>query len=80
MLQVKWHSFRIPSGCSLVAVWGLQVLLPQAFEPWHNERQYHAEDEVGHDNHATIGARPMGGEVPGGTGGDLITDDCSHAR
>ncbi|KAJ5501401.1 hypothetical protein N7453_006218 [Penicillium expansum] len=45
--------------------------------------KYHAEDEVGHYNHAsraTIGARPMGGEVPGGTGGYLSTDDCSHAR
>lgn len=83
MPQVKWHSFGIPPGCSLVAVWEFRVLLPRAFERRRDERQYHAEDEVGHDNyasHATIRARPMGGEVPDGRGGELSTDDCGHAR
>lgn len=39
MPQVKWHSFRILPGYSLVAVWGLRVLLPQAFKRWRDERQ-----------------------------------------
>jgi len=73
----------MPPWYSLVAVWEVRVLLPQAFERRRDERDYHAGDEVGHGNHAsraTMEARPIAGEVPDGRVGELSSDSYGHGR